>query len=263
MQTSAPTTRSTLQILAIVLAVIWQIGATFLPNFGLGEPIGQRSDAIRTLVVPSGWAFAIWGPLFLGCAIYAVWQALPGQRDNPLVASIGWYTAGATAANGLWATYTQFYNLTFISALIILFSLVCLLATLRALVAWEKPFTKGERWITALTFSALAAWLTVASTVNITAALKYHGVGAGSSYPMLAAAIVLVAGLIGSAAATGARGNPWYSVVILWAMLAIYFKGGQEHFAIAVATGLSTLMVAFSCLRKLSGRSDRQHWLGF
>ncbi len=261
MQTSVPTTRSTLQILAIILAVAWQIGATFLPNLGLGEPIGQRSDAIRTLVVPSGWAFAIWGPLFLGCAIYAVWQALPGQRDNVLLDRIGWYTAGATAANGLWATYTQFYNLTVISAVIILFSLVCLLATLRVLVKWAKPFTRGERWIAALTFSALAAWLTVASTVNITAALKYHGVGAGGSYPMLAAAIVLVAGLIGSAAVTGSRGNPWYTVVILWAMLAIYFKGGQEYVLIAIATGISALIIVFSCLRKLSGRADRQHWL--
>lgn len=263
MQTSSTQPRSAAQIVAIILAVILQIGTTYLPNLGLGEQIGERSDAIRTLVVPAGWAFAIWGPLFLGTSIYAVWQALPGQRSNALLDRIGWFTAGATAANGLWAIYTQFYNLTAISALIILFSLLCLLATFRQFVSWSNPFTTGERWIAVLTFSALAAWLTVASTVNITAALKYHGVGGSEQYPILAALIVLVAGVIGSFAVARSRGNPWYGIVILWAMLAIYFKGGQQHTEIAIATGLSAIFVIVTCLRLLSGRADRKHWLGF
>ena len=262
MQTSSSQPRSVAQIVAIILAVSWQIGATYLPSLGFGEQIGNRSDAIRTLVVPAGWAFAIWGPLFLGSAIYAIWQALPGQRNNALLNRIGWFTAGATAANGLWATYTQFYNLTAISAVIILFSLTCLLATLRQFVSWSAVFTAGERWIAVLTFSALAAWLTVASTVNITAALEYHGVGAGEEFPRLAALIVLVAGVIGSVAVARSRGNPWYALVILWAMLAIYFAGGQQHIEIAIATGISAVLVIFSCLKLLSDRADRKHWLG-
>ena len=260
---TASSPRIAAQRFAIILAVAFQIGATFLPNLGFGEQIGERSDAIRSLVVPAGWAFAIWGPLFLGCVIYAVWQALPAQRNNALLARIGWYTAGATAANGLWATYTQFSNLTAISAVIILCSLVCLLAALRHLVHYEREFTTGERWIAGLTFSALAAWLTVASTVNITAALKYHGVGGGGEYPVLAAAIVAVAGIIGAAATFRSRGNPWYAAVILWAMLAIHYQGGQQFPVITYAAILSAALVIVAAAAKLSQASNRKHWLGF
>jgi hypothetical protein len=258
--TSQP--RSAAQRAAIIAAVIWQIGSTFLPALGLGEQIGDRSDAIRTLVVPSGWAFAIWGPLFLGCAVFAIWQALPAQRNNALLDKIGWYAAGATAAQGAWATYTQFYNLTALSVIIIVFSLLCLLAILRQLTTWRDPFSTGERWIAALTFSALAAWLTVASTVNIVAALKYHGVGGAEEYPKLAGAIVLIAGIIGAEAAQRSRGNPWYAAVILWAMLAIYFKNGQQVTEIALATGFSAVFVILGCGRGLKTAGNRRHWLG-
>merc|ERR1711969_410146 len=106
--------RSAIQRLAIVFAVIVQVGATFLPQLGLGESIGDRSDSVRTLITPAGWAFAIWGPLFFGSAVYAIWQALPAQRDNVLLDKIGWASVVALAMQGVWAVYTQFANLTFV-----------------------------------------------------------------------------------------------------------------------------------------------------
>ena len=110
MKAPHPVTRSLAQRTAIILAVVVQIGSSFLPELGLGQPIGNRSDAIRTLITPSGWAFAIWGPLFLGSTIYAIWQALPAHRHNALLARIGWPSVIALAAQGVWAIYTQFTN---------------------------------------------------------------------------------------------------------------------------------------------------------
>ena len=254
--------RSTAQRLAIILAVVWQIGASFLPQLGLGEPIGDRSDSVRTLLTPSGWAFAIWGPLFFGSAVYAVWQALPKQRDSVLLDRIGWFSVVALAAQGLWATYTQFANLTAVSAAIILVSLIGLLAILRALVAVRRRFSAAERWIIVLPFSALAAWLTAASIVNIAASLTYHGVDAGDANSTIAAVMVLVGGMIAALAVWRSRGNPWYAAVFCWALLAIYFRGGQESLWIALACGVAALLVLYAALARLSDRADRYHWLG-
>lgn len=254
--------RSLAQRIAIILAVFVQIGATFLPQLGFGDPIGQRSDAVRTLITPSGWAFSIWGLLFLGSVIYAVWQALPAQKHNALVNRIGWGSVVALAAQGAWAAYTQWANLTVISAIIILTSLCALLVILRELVAVQRPFTGAERWIVGLTFSALAAWLTAASIVNIAATLVYYGVGGGFAHPFIAAMTVLIGGAIAALAVWRSRGNPWYALVFCWALLAIYFRGGQESLAIAAATVLSALAVIYAVLAKLSGRTDRRHWLG-
>ena len=258
----ASTHRSLAQRLAIVLAVVIQIGSTFLPQLGLGEPIGSRSDSVRTLITPSGWAFSIWGLLFLGSAIYAVWQALPAQKNNTLLDRIGWASAIALAAQGAWATYTQWANLTALSVVIILTSLAALLMILRELVAVQRAFTTGERWIVGLTFSALAAWLTVASIVNISATLTYYGLGGGFAHPFVAAFIILIGGVIATLTVWRSRGNPWYALVFCWALLAIYFRGGQESWAIAAATAVSALAVIYAVLAKLSDRADRQHWLG-
>lgn len=254
--------RSAFQRVAIILAVIVQIGATFLPQLGYGEPIGDRSDSVRTLITPSGWAFSIWGPLFLGSAVYAIWQALPGQRHNSLLDQIGWWSVGALSAQGFWAIYTQFANLTIISAIIIAFSLICLLAILRTLVYREIPFTASERWIVTLVFSALAAWLTAATIVNITATLTYYGIGGDFAFPYITAAIVLVGGIIASIAVARSKGNPWYALVFCWALLAIYFRGGQESQVIAIACIISGVLTAAAAAVALTQPTNRHHWFG-
>nr|WP_137676385.1 hypothetical protein [Parerythrobacter lutipelagi] len=254
--------RSNLQRLVIILAVVWQIGATFLPALGLGEPIGDRSDSVRTIITPSGWAFAIWGPLFFGSAAFAIWQALPAQKDNALIDRIGWWSALTLAAQGAWATYTQFANLTAISAIIIATSLVALLVIMRVLVAFPRDFTVAERVIVALTFSALAAWLTAATVVNISATLVYYGVAGGFEFPLVGALIVLVAGAIASVAVARSKGNPWYALVFCWALLAIYFRGGQESTAIAAACGLSAALVIGAALTRLRVPPNRRRWFG-
>lgn len=255
------TPRPLIQRLAIILAVVVQIGATFLPQLGFGEPIGDRSDAIRTLITPSGWAFAIWGPLFLGSAIFAIWQALPRQSDNALLDRLAWPAAIALAAQGVWATYTQFANLTAISAIIILVSLAGLLFCLRTFTL-RDALTSGERWFAALVLSALAAWLTAASIVNISATLVYHGIGGGFAYPLAAAAMVAIGAIIAALAVVRSRGNPWYALVFCWALLAIYFRGGQEAQSIAVACIFGGVVVLLGLFAGISNPDNRRHWLG-
>ncbi len=256
-----PISRSAIQRFAVILAVFIQIGATFLPQLGFGEPIGDRSDSIRTLITPSGWAFAIWGPLFLGSAAFAIWQALPGQRDNALINRIAWSAAVALAAQGVWATYTQFANLTAISAIIILISLGGLLMCLRALVQ-EDTLTTGERWFAALVLSALSAWLTAASIVNISATLAYYGIGGGFAYPLAAAAMIVIGGVIAAIATFRSRGNLWYALVFCWALTAIYYRGGQEAQSIAWACLISGILVLIAMTAGLVMKDNRKHWLG-
>ncbi|WP_328705880.1 hypothetical protein [Erythrobacter rubeus] len=249
--------------MSIILAVIIQIGATFLPALGFGDPIGDRSDSVRTLITPSGWAFSIWGPLFLGSAVFAIWQALPAQANNALLNTIGWPAAIALAAQGVWATYTEFANLTVVSAIIIFVSLIGLLIVLRALVK-HGEFTPGERWITALVFSALAAWLTAASIVNVSATLVYSGIAAEDrTYPVVTAIMVGIGGLTAALATLRSRGNPWYAIVFCWALTAIYFRGGQEADVIAWTCIGAGAAVFLAALVGLSRADNSRHWFGF
>ncbi len=256
--------RSNAQRIAIILAVFVQIGSSYLPALGLGEPIGNRSDAVRTLITPSGWAFAIWGALFFGSVVFAIWQALPAQRDNALLDRIGWSAVVALGSQGIWALYTQFANLTAISAIIILTSLAALLMILRALC--EASLSGKERWLTALVFSALAAWVSAASIVNISASLVYYGVGGGDvgegAYPLAAAIMVAIGGVIAAMATVRSRGNPYYAAVFCWALVAIYFRGGQEAASIAYACMGAGVLVVLGAFIGIAKPQNRRHWLG-
>lgn len=226
---------------AVLLAAALQILTPLLPRLGIGEPIGSQSNAVRTLITPAGWAFSIWGALFTGSILFAIYQALPAQRANPLVGRLRWPAAGAFLGNAVWAAYVQIYGLSVISVLIIVWTLTCLLIVYRAFSLGR--FTVGERWLAFLPLSALAAWLTVATTVNIAATLRYHGVEGGGATPAIGAAVVVVAGTIAAAALVRGRGNPPYAAVFLWALTAIYFAGGQVTGLIAAATVIAAILV--------------------
>lgn len=227
--------------MAVLVAAALQLFTPLLPQLGIGDTIGSQSNAVRTLITPASWAFAIWGALYTGCTVFAIYQALPAQGDNLLLSRIRWPTAGAFLGNALWAAYTQVYGLSFISALIIGWTLACLLNIYRSFSTGS--FTTGERWCAYLPLSALTAWLTVATTVNIAASLRYHGLEGGAAAPMIGAAIIIVAGIIGAAALVRGRGNLPFAAVFLWALAAIFAAGGQADSLIAAATGIALVLI--------------------
>jgi len=256
--TRETTPRPAAQRFAILAMAILQILTPLLPRFGIGQPVGEQSDMTRTLITPAGWAFSIWGALYLGTMVYAVWQALPAHRQNALVARIGWASAGAFAANAAWAAYTQVYGLGAASVAIILFGLGCLLFIYRCFVA-APGFTTAERWCAVLPLSALSAWLSAAAIVNIAASLKFYGFEL-NEVPPIAAAVVAVGGIIAATAIWRGRGNPWYALVFLWALAAIYAAGGRESDLVATATALSALLVLLSAGARLNDAGNRHHW---
>lgn len=247
--------------LAVIAFALLQILTPVLPIFGIGEPIGSQSDSVRTLITPAGWAFSIWGPLYSGSILFAIYQMLPAQRNNALVARLRWPAAGAFLGNALWAAYTQVAGLTVVSAAIIIWTLVCLLIAYRRLADHPARFTSGERWLAVLPLSALAAWLTVATIVNIAAALRFHGVEAGGAAPIISALIVVVGGVIAGTALLRSGGNPVYALVLLWALGAIYASGGQQTNLVAAATFVAALLVIGGAVLGMRDQG-RDRWLG-
>ncbi|MGT2513929.1 hypothetical protein ACVOMT_06430 [Sphingomonas panni] len=201
------------------------------------------------------------GALYTGTLVFAVYQALPKQRGNPLLARLRMPASGAFLGNALWAAYTQLFGLSFPSAIIILFTLACLLATLSTFAGWPHGFSAGERWCAALPLTALASWLTVASIVNIAASLRFHGIDAGASAPLVSALLLVVAGAIAAAALIATRGCPPYALVFLWALAAIWAAGGQAATLVALAVLAAALLVVVGTLTGLS-RGGVRHWLG-
>lgn len=245
----------------VVAAAILQVLVPALPALGFGQPIGSQSDDVRTLITPAGWAFSIWGPLYTGAFVFAYYQFTRRDAGEDLMAQLRLPAALAFIGNAAWALYTQSFGLSAISALIIIFTLVHLLQCYRVFSEWQQGFTKRQRWMAVLPLSALAAWLTAATIVNIAASLKYHGVEAGDIAPPIAAAIVVVGGVIAAIALARGRGNPPYALVFLWALVAIYSAGGQQAVEVAGAVAISAVLVVAGAVIGLR-RARPGTWVG-
>jgi hypothetical protein len=248
--------------IVILLCALAQIGAALLPAMGIGTPVGERSDLVQTLITPAGWAFSIWGALYLGSLVFAILQFTTAGRDSALFAALRWPAAGAFLGNALWATWVQLGDIDAVSTLIIFGSLVSILIAYRRIASWTSHFSAAERWGAILPLSALAAWLTAASIVNVAATLRYYGVDAAPDVaPIISAAIVVIGGSIAAAALARGRGNPPFALVFLWALAAIFAAGGQQADAVAVAAAVAALLVIIGATLGWRDGGAR-HWSG-
>ena len=85
--------------LAVVGLAVVQIVVAGLGGRGaLGEDVGTVARSYPTLVLPAGWTFAIWGPIYLAFLGYAIYQVLPAQRIRRVHRTTGWWLAISASA---------------------------------------------------------------------------------------------------------------------------------------------------------------------
>ena len=205
----------------VVFAVAQVAAAPVLQRAG-GADVGAVSDRYPTYVVPAGYAFSIWGLIFALSLAYAVWQALPAQRERPLLRRVGWLTAAAFLACALWQAVFP-AGLFALSVLLILAALASLAVVVGRTVSRLGELSRAEFWLVRVTFSIFLGWITVATVANAAQALSAAGWDA--SAPGAAAwgvAMLAAAGLIGAAVAVATRANLAYAATVVWALVAVY-----------------------------------------
>ncbi|MEU4428361.1 hypothetical protein AB0F81_47735, partial [Actinoplanes sp. NPDC024001] len=74
-----------------------------VPNLGALLGRGEQTDRYDTAITPPDYAFAVWAPIFAGCAASTLGQCLPAGRGDPVSRRTGWPLAGAYAVNAAWS----------------------------------------------------------------------------------------------------------------------------------------------------------------
>ncbi len=235
---------------AVVFGAVFQtIGSGLAPA---GTNVGELSDANRTLVVPAGYAFAIWGPIFLLCLAYAVYQALPAQRTDPLLRTIGWWTAGAFIGNGLWEVAfprEQYVVAQVLIVAILAFLLVAQAGIVRA--ARAEAFGRARTWLVAVPVALTLGWLTAATLVGFATTLVGTGVWerTGTVEAAVGAALLLVGAVLAVAVLRGSRGAPVaalvaYGFAVLWALVAVIVNQADDSALTTGAAAVAAVVVA-------------------
>jgi hypothetical protein len=253
--------KRTLQI-ANGIALVSTIIINYLSNTGLlnGSTIGDVSNSLTTLFTPAGYAFSIWGFIYLLLIGFIFYQGRSLFSSNTtadaVVLKIGWWFVISCIANSVWV-FLWIYGQTGMSCffiLLLLFSLMQIVFRCRLELDLE-PFSKIL--FVAWPFVFYAGWVTVASIANISAYLfKIQWDGFGIAAETWTIIMIVVAVLINIWAIVS-RNLREFAVVGAWALIAIGVRN-QETFSTVsniAYTGAFTLLLAcgihsFSKFRK-------------
>jgi hypothetical protein len=186
-----------------------------------GPDNGTISDRYPTLLVAAGYAFAVWGLIFLLDVVFGIWQALPGQREDGTLAPIRPVAAAGFALTTVWMPlFSQ--QLFWLALAVIWASLACLLYCAVALV--RDPEAKAWAW---LPLSLHAGWLSLAAFLNTAQVVVAFGLLSGDDMLPWSLALFAAAAALLLMANRRMGGNPAYAAVALWGLAAVYVKQSQ------------------------------------
>ncbi|MEO1414574.1 MAG: hypothetical protein AAFW00_04810 [Bacteroidota bacterium] len=201
-------------IVGMVCAILLldMLDLDFSPPTGVNMPV---------YIVPAGYAFVIWGFIYVGLLAYGIFQARRDQRANPrLRAASSWFNLSCVF-NVLWFTgvISQQLWLTIICMFGMLF---CLVAISKALGIARIQVPTREIWMTRVPISLYFGWITAATPINTTTFLQSIGFeGLGIAPDIWSLILLVVAMTIAILVFFSRYANVIYLLVIVWAFIGI------------------------------------------
>lgn len=236
--------------LFVVAATLFAIVAGQLQQFGdLGQtPAEFAADSDATLRVV-GWAFAIWGPIYLGLIAYAVRQVLPRTAESGMIRAFGWPSVLALLGIGSWiiaaAVDAEIATIVLIfgSLAVLVIPLLQNAALIRSLGARDM-----DRWLVAWPLGALAGWLTIASPVNLLTVATGNG-DLPATFPPTVWALLAIAGVaLFTLIVTWRTRLLAYPLPVSWGLLGVFVaeraKGNETLAHGALGASLAVLVLA-------------------
>jgi hypothetical protein len=228
------------QSLAILTAFVT---ATFVGSPFLTAPFsGFRADQlpvpqIDPPVQPAGWAFSIWGLIYVWLVVSAVFGLWKRREDaawnkarQPLVAclAIGSFWLAIANASAIWATVTIFAMAVFA-------------------IAAAATAPRQDRWLFQAPVAILAGWLTAASFVSLGSTAAGYGLIAGSLG--WAWICILAALAVGLAVQFALPRAPEYGLTIVWALSGIIATNLARYPELAALAAFGIILVLGMILR--------------
>lgn len=236
--------KKSLQILNIV-AFLTVIVFNYYSNTGVinGETMATVSAEYQNLFTPAGYAFSIWGLIYLALAGFVIFQMVNPKGREQADKIGGWFVI-SSALNIAWifAWLNHYIGLSVIIMMLLLVSLIMIIFKTRmeledaplsiiALVWWPFSFYSG--WITVALIANIAAWLT---------AIGWEGFGISE--------VIWTIFMIGAALAinliiTWTRNMREFALVGAWGLVAVGMANRGEYeilfYTAVIAAGILVL----------------------
>jgi hypothetical protein len=245
------TLRQIITVIAVLATIVVNALANILPFNG--QETGAISDRFAIYFVPAGYVFSIWGLIYLGLIAYAIFQALPAQRENPRLRSIGGLFLLSSVANIAWI-FLWHYEVFAATLPVMLVLLGSLIAIYLRLGTGLTQVSRAETWMVRVPFSVYLGWITVATVANATQLLYFLGWNGGALGPEVWTVIMLAVAVVLAWLMAITRRDVAYLLVLVWAFIGIATKhAGTPVVSTAawIATALVAAAIVWSVVMKL------------
>ena len=254
---------------AVLFSIITMIVMNYLSNvraFG-GKTNAEISDKYHTLITPAGYAFSIWGVIFLGLLAFGVYQGLGSQRTNPRFRAVGWWVVLNALCNAIWSPLfnNERIGIALLVILVMLFSLAIIeqhllarpnvpfIATNPDATLPESSASPTETWLARIPFSIYFGWLTVATILNVAVYLKSTNFDLLGLNEQTWAIAMLIVGLLVGAIVFNRFRSIAYILVFAWAYRAIAVEQA-DYSSIQIVAGAGVVVATVLVILGLISR---------
>ncbi len=238
----------TLAILNLVFYVIAFAVSNLsqLKIFG-GITNADISNKYDTVFTPAGITFAIWGVIYLSLFGFTIYHLIRAYKDdvhseaNKDVLKIENLFIINNIATTFWVfAFTYEYLLT--SMLLIIVQLIALVKIFINLNLFDNDKTFSSKLFTAFPLTIYFAWLCVANIANISlylVSVNWDGFGIA---PAVWAMVMIIVTVVLSAFIIIKKKNPFFGLVVVWALYGIVLK----RTAVDEATFSNVILLAWA-----------------
>ncbi|MBF9221821.1 hypothetical protein [Hymenobacter ruricola] len=218
-----------------------------------GQTMGQVSAKYPTLLTPAGYAFGIWGLIFLGLLVYSVWQLLPAQQKLSLPDAVARPLVLACVATSAWVVLFA-YEMILPSVGVMLLLLGCLIVTYGR--ARRRIFADAAPVLVGVPFSLFLGWISVASAINITVGMRYLGWQTAEGLSVVLVMMLFFVLVALALLMSRIFRDLVFPLVVAWALVAIWVVRLREvpELGWAALAAATVVAIAGVVLSRLGGR---------
>jgi hypothetical protein len=227
--------------LVLLCALCMPVVAWFSQHGAFGPDIGTISDSYPTLLGAAGYAFAIWGPIFLFNIVFAIWQCSNRRHDSAML-RVRIASLIAFALTSVWMVV--FSQQQFWLALAAIWASLACLVYAAYWLSRQRPAPDALSFCAWLPLSLHAGWVSLAAFLNTAQVIvAFRLLPLDDMLPWSIGLLVLAALLLLIANAR-MGGNVIYALAAAWALAAIYLKQSIGALAGAPTVALAVVAVA-------------------
>ncbi|MES2145800.1 MAG: hypothetical protein V4516_15945 [Pseudomonadota bacterium] len=227
-----------------ILLLAATIGFALTP--ALTPPVAGYDPALfpvqiaRPAIQPAGYAFAIWGVIYVWLITHAVFGVWP-KRDVPEWDAPRLWLIAAALLGALWLVVSPDYPR---SATAVIWAMLA-----AALGAFLRTPTLPDRWMLSAPIAMLAGWVSAAAAVALGVVLARDGY-----LPDVVSAVVMLALVLAIAVTVQMRkpAMPVYGLTVIWALAGVIWANRSDNLIVAViaGSGIAIMVLTILALRK-------------